>query len=72
LNSGGADPGGPPETGNKRTIESQFVSQRDVFWKRVTVNPRTKGKKKVDYSNPNKVLVSKTPTHCQGLKAKLM
>ncbi|WP_214409907.1 hypothetical protein [Sphaerisporangium fuscum] len=48
----------------KRTIELQFVSQRNVFWKCVTVNPRTHGKKKIDNSNPNKVLLPKTPTYC--------
>ncbi|MER6943987.1 hypothetical protein ABT294_08190 [Nonomuraea sp. NPDC000554] len=48
----------------KRTIELQFVSQRDVFWKCITVNPRTQGRKKIGYSNPNKVLLTKSPTYC--------
>ncbi len=48
----------------KWTIQLQFVSQRDVFWKCVTVNPRTSGRKKVDNGSPNKVILSTRPTHC--------
>ncbi|GAA1684997.1 hypothetical protein GCM10009733_097180 [Nonomuraea maheshkhaliensis] len=49
----------------KRWIELKFVKENhDFFWKCVGVNGRTSGKKKVGYSNPDKVVITKERTHC--------
>ncbi|GAA2212296.1 hypothetical protein GCM10009850_077580 [Nonomuraea monospora] len=49
----------------KRWIELKFVKQNhDYFWKCVSVNPRTSGKKKIDNSNPDKVVLTKKKTNC--------
>ncbi|UBU18191.1 hypothetical protein [Nonomuraea gerenzanensis] len=49
----------------KRWIELKFVKQNhDYFWKCFSVNPRTSGKKKIGYSNPDKVVITKAKTNC--------
>ncbi|MFI6637318.1 hypothetical protein ACIBI7_51275 [Nonomuraea fuscirosea] len=49
----------------KRWIELKFVKQNhDFFWKCVGVNAKTSGKKKVGYSMPDKVVLTKKKTNC--------
>ncbi|NJP94922.1 hypothetical protein HCN51_36750 [Nonomuraea sp. FMUSA5-5] len=49
----------------KRWVELKFVKQNhDFFWKCFSVNPRTSGKKKVDNSNPDQVVLTKKKTNC--------
>jgi hypothetical protein len=46
----------------KRAIELEFVRENHTsFSKCITVNPKTKGRKKIGYSNPNKVTL---PAKC--------
>ncbi|MEU7747876.1 hypothetical protein [Nonomuraea sp. NPDC049158] len=45
----------------KRAINLQFVQENGkIFDKCITVNPKTKGKKKIGYSMPNKVTLPKS------------
>lgn len=49
----------------KRWIELKFVKQsHDFFWKCIGVNGKTSGKKKVGYSNPDKVVITKKKSNC--------
>ncbi|SEH01806.1 hypothetical protein SAMN05444920_12257 [Nonomuraea solani] len=49
----------------KRWIELKFVKQNhDFFWKCFSVNPRTSGKKKIDNSMPDKVVITKKKANC--------
>jgi hypothetical protein len=46
----------------KRAIKLQFVRENHTsFEKCITVNPKTRGKKKIGYGNPNKVTL---PAKC--------
>jgi hypothetical protein len=46
----------------KRAIQLQFVRENHTeFYKCVIVNPKTKGKKKIQYGNPNEV---RLPARC--------
>jgi hypothetical protein len=46
----------------KRAIELEFVRENHTsFSKCITVNPKTKGRKKIGYGNPNKVTL---PARC--------
>jgi hypothetical protein len=46
----------------KRAIELEFVRENHTsFNKCITVNPKTKGRKKIGYGNPNKVTL---PARC--------
>jgi integrase len=46
----------------KRAIQLQFVRENHTeFYKCITVNPKTKGKKKIQYGNPNEVTL---PAKC--------
>ncbi|MFC5828377.1 hypothetical protein [Nonomuraea insulae] len=49
----------------KRWIELKFVKENhNFFWKCVGVNGKTSGKKKVGYSNPDKVVITKKMSNC--------
>lgn len=49
----------------KRWIELKFVKENhNYFWKCVGVNGKTSGKKKVGYSMPDKVVITKKKSNC--------
>jgi len=50
----------------KRFVQLEFVRENHTsFNKCITVNPKTKGKKKIQYGQPNRVtLPTKQPTIC--------
>jgi hypothetical protein len=48
--------------GQKRAIQLQFVRENHTsFYKCITVNPKTSGRKKIGYGNPNEVTL---PARC--------